>query len=63
MKDAIQQTYPHGWFVAIADEQSVGDAATFRQLVDRLRALGKDPRETLVVEAGINYPEQVTIVY
>jgi hypothetical protein len=61
LKEAIRKTYPHGWFVGIAGDQIVGAAADFRSLETNLRAQGKDPREVLVVEAGVDYPQYVTI--
>jgi hypothetical protein len=61
MKEAIAQTYPRGWFVGIADDQIIGAAATFRDLEITRRARGKDPRRTLGVDAGVDYPEYVTI--
>jgi len=62
LKDTISRTYPHGWFVGIADEQVVGAAADFRALESLLREQGKDPRRVLVVQAGVGYPEYVTIL-
>jgi hypothetical protein len=61
LKEAISRTYPHGWFVGIADEQVVGAAVDFRALESVLRSQGKDPRRVLVVQAGVDYPEYVTI--
>jgi hypothetical protein len=61
MKETIKQTYPHGWFVGIADGNIVGGAATIRDLEVQLRAQGIDPRRVLVIEAGVEYPEYVTI--
>jgi hypothetical protein len=61
LKDTIQQTYPRGWFVGIADDQVVGAAADFRELEGLLRSRGRDPRTVLVVQAGVDYPKPVTI--
>jgi hypothetical protein len=61
LRESIKETYPQGWFVAIADDQIIGAAADFRELKRRLQAAGKDPRRALVVEAGVDYPEYVTI--
>jgi hypothetical protein len=61
LKETISRSYPHGWFVGIADEQVVGAAADFRALESSLRAQGRDPRRVLVVQAGVDYPEHVTI--
>lgn len=63
LKGTISQTYPHGWFIGVAGEQVVGAAADFRALESLLRSHGKDPRRVLVVQAGIDYPEYVTIFY
>ncbi|HUY36369.1 MAG TPA: hypothetical protein VMV69_26765 [Pirellulales bacterium] len=61
MKKTIDEIHPRGWFVAIADDQIVAAAADFHELEGVLRAQGKDPRSILVVEAGVDYPEYVTI--
>jgi hypothetical protein len=61
MKETIAQMYPQGWFVGIADDQIVGAAANFRDLECLLRGKEIDPRKTLVVEAGVDYPEYATI--
>lgn len=60
-KETISRTYPHGWFIGIADEQVVGAAADFRALESLLRTQGRDPRRVLVVQAGVDYPEYATI--
>jgi hypothetical protein len=57
LKDVIAQTYPHGRFVAIANEQVVADAANLQALDAQLRSLGLDPRATFVVQAGVDYLE------
>jgi hypothetical protein len=62
LKETIRNTYPHGWFVGIADDQIVGAAADFRSLETSLREQGTDPRGVLVVEAGVDYPQYVTIL-
>jgi hypothetical protein len=61
MEQAIKQNYPHGHFVAIADEKIVGDADDFMTLHRALKAVGRDPRQVLIVQAGLEYPERVTI--
>jgi hypothetical protein len=61
MKETIDETSPRGWFVAIADDQIVARAADFQELEGMLRAQGKDPRSVLVVQAGVDYPQYVTI--
>ena len=61
MKGAIDQTYSPGWFVGIADDQIVGAAEKFPELTASLRSRGFDPRQVMVVEAGVDYPKYVTI--
>jgi hypothetical protein len=61
MKETIKQTYPQGWFIGIADDHIVGAAAAFCDLEVQLRAQGIDPRSALLIEAGVEYPEYVTI--
>ncbi len=63
LKGTIKETYPRGWFAGIADDQVVGAAATFRELEHLLREQGRDPRNVLVVEAGIDYPDYATIFH
>jgi hypothetical protein len=62
MEQDIKRTYPHGHFVAIGDEQIVGDADDFMTLRRALIASGRDPRKVIIVQAGFEYPEQVTIL-
>ncbi len=61
MKAAIDASHPQGWFVAISDDQVLAAAVDFHELEAMLRAQGRDPRNALVVEAGVDYPEYVTI--
>jgi len=61
LKESIRQTYPHGWFVAIADDRILAAAADFWELKRRVIAEGFDPRNVLVVEAGVSYPDHVDI--
>ena len=61
MEQDIKQTFPHGQFVAIADEKIVGDSADFMTLYRALKTSGRDPRTVLIVQAGFDYPERVTI--
>ena len=62
LKPTIDRNYPHGRFVAIDGGQVVADAATLDELLAALAALGKDPKEGLAVQAGVEYPEFVWIL-
>ena len=57
----IDANYPAGWFVAIGDGRAIAASGDFDELLGELRAQGRNPRETLVVEAGAKRPEYVTI--
>lgn len=61
LKETIRQTYPQGWFVAIAHDRIAAASADFRELKELVRAEGFDPRNVLIVEAGVNYPDFVDI--
>ena len=61
LEPAIGRDYAKGRFVAIADARIVADAATIEELDSLLSAQGVSPRDVLVVEAGAEYPERVTI--
>jgi hypothetical protein len=60
LKEAIEAKYPRGWFVAI-EHDVIAAAPDFESLEESLRASGRDPRKVFVVEAGVDYPEYVTI--
>ncbi len=62
LKATITETFPPGRLVAIHEGQIVADAADFDVLKAALRALGKNPRDVLVVQAGVEYPETVVIL-
>jgi hypothetical protein len=61
MKQELANRYPPGWFVALDDGEIVADAASFDDLTAALAAIGKDRPDILVVQAGVNYPEEVFI--
>src|SRR5436305_2091998 len=55
VKEILKETYPQGWFVGIAESGIVAAAPTFRELKSKLHADGKDIRQILVVEAGVQF--------
>ena len=57
----IQQSYPSGRFVAIADGNIIADAENFAELELSLNTLGHDSVDVLVVQAGVEYPETAVI--
>jgi hypothetical protein len=62
LKKTLARNYPHGQFVAFWNGEVIADAATFDELLSRLKQMGKNPRNAFVVEAGVDYPEKVTIL-
>jgi hypothetical protein len=62
MKQELDERYPPGRFVAFDDGEIVADAATFDDLTAALAAIGKDRPDVFVVQAGVNYPDEVYIL-
>ena len=62
VKRELANRYPPGRFVAFDDGEIVADAATFDDLTAALAAIGKDRPDIFVVQAGVNYPEEVFIL-
>jgi hypothetical protein len=61
LRTLIDKTYPHGRFLAISEGKIIADAARFEELNSLLHQMGIDSPEVLVVRAGGDYPEEVTI--
>jgi hypothetical protein len=61
-KRELSSRYPSGRFVAFDDGQIVADAASFDELTKVLVAIGKDRPDVFVVQAGMNYPDEVFIL-
>jgi hypothetical protein len=57
MKATIDENYAKGRFLAIGGGRIVADAPSFDELASRVRSLGKNPKEMLIVQAGVEYPE------
>jgi cysteine synthase len=62
LRDYIARTYPPGRFVALAGGKIVADADTLKELCADLRKAGVDPNQAMAVQAGVEYPEEVTIL-
>jgi hypothetical protein len=63
LRETIKQTYAADRYVAISAGKIVADAASFPELEAALKALGSDSRETLVVQAGVDYSDYVVILF
>ena len=61
LKGFILKTYPSGTFVAISGGNIIADAARFDELNSILHGMGNHSPEVLIVQAGVDYPETVTI--
>ncbi len=61
LRDFIQKTYPSGRFLAISEGNIIADAKCFAELNALLNQQGNHSSEVLVVQAGEDYPESVTI--
>lgn len=62
MKRDLSNRYPPGRFVAFDDGHIVADAASFDELTEALAAIGADRPDVFVVQAGVDYPDEVTIL-
>jgi hypothetical protein len=62
LKDTIERKYQHAQYVAISEGRIIADSHRFDDLRIRLASLGKDPTQTLVVQAGVDYPENAMIL-
>ena len=59
----LQDRFPVGHFVAFDGGELVADAATFDELTDVLVAIGKDRPDVFVAQSGIDYPNEVFILF
>jgi hypothetical protein len=58
----IDRRFPAGQFVAIEQGCVVADAETHRKLVEKLVSQGKRPKNLLIVQAGVVYPDSAIIL-
>lgn len=61
MSSLINRTYPPGRFLAIFGGKVIADGANFAELDVKLRDMGNDSRDVLVVQADVDYPQSLTI--
>jgi len=61
LSDFIKKNYPMGRYLAISDGKIIADAGSFEELNSILHNMGHHSAEVLVVQAGVDYPEKVTI--
>lgn len=63
LRDEIERTYPRDRCVAIVDGRIAADAPNLKELDALLLSAGMDPRDSLVVRVGMNYPEYLHILF
>ena len=61
LKASLGRNFGRGRFVAFCAGRVVADAGTFKDLRTRLAEMGNDPALALIVQADVNYPEEVVI--
>ena len=61
LKRGLARTYGRGRFVAISGGEVVAESDNFEELRSALTEMGKDPGESLIVQAGIEYLEKAVI--
>ena len=61
-KEELSKRYPSGHFVAFDEGQIVADADSFDKLTKTLAVIGKNRPEVFVVQAGVDYPDEIFIL-
>jgi hypothetical protein len=61
-KEELSKRFRPGHFIAFDDGQIVADASTFDALTAALLKIGKDGPDVFVVQAGMDYPDEVFIL-
>lgn len=56
LKSEIDRQFATGHFVAIDSGQVIADAASHRELMQKLDEVAKSPKDMLIVQAGVEYP-------
>lgn len=62
VKKDLSNMYPPGRFVAFDNGHIVADAVSFDDLTEALAAIGADRPDVFVVQVGVDYPDEVTIL-
>ncbi len=62
IKEEIARRYPSGQFVAIQSGECIADAVSHRELVSKLSTMGLSPKDMLILQAGVEYPESAIIL-
>jgi hypothetical protein len=63
MKSELDEKYPKGLFVGIAQGKIVADATKLDDLMAKVRNLGLDPRRVLAIQAGDDTPHYAIILW
>lgn len=62
-KQKINGKFPVGRFVAINNGEILADAKSHRELVEKLKTLGHSPKDLLILQAGVDYPDAALIIF
>jgi hypothetical protein len=62
LKPHIDESFPQGWFVALDGEQIIAHAPTREELTAIIRQMGREPGQTFMVQAGVEYLKQAIIL-
>lgn len=60
-KQVIDRGFPAGRFLAVEQGQIIADAESHDMLVEVLKRQGKSPKDLLIVQAGVHYPDTAVI--
>jgi hypothetical protein len=63
LKDTLAQQYGSGCFIAFAEGGIIADAIDFDQLRSLLALQNRNPAHVLIVQAGVDHPENAVIFY
>jgi hypothetical protein len=62
VKQEIDSRFPPGRYVAVENGAILADGETHAELDEALAGLGRSPQGLLIVQAGVDYPKEATIL-
>lgn len=57
----VDRRFPAGRFVAVQEQRVVADAPSHRLLVEQLQSQGLGPKDLLILQAGVEFPDSAVI--
>jgi len=52
LREDLKQQYPHMHFVAFGHGLVIANSADFKDLLEKIREYGRDPRDVMVIRVG-----------